>query len=126
MTARSAAIQLNKERLAMVEAECAAADLKSAAWWNNLGPKALRDAAATAPDDAPKSLKLEVFTGIRNDIQFATCGASPRHPHQRPDVVEASHDALRLPCFCKCSYHVIVMISPSSCRVIAMLIVVLL
>ena len=80
----------------MVEAECA----ESAAWWKNLGVEALRDAAATAPDDASKSLKLEVFTGIRNGIQVATCGASPRHPHKRPDVVEASHDALRLPCCC--------------------------
>jgi hypothetical protein len=89
MAARAAETQATKEGIAMVEAESAEAAAKRES-------KRIAVAAATALDDAPKSLK-----------------------RKRSDFVEASHKALCLPCFV--ILLLIVMLLTCACHVIAML-----
>jgi hypothetical protein len=93
--ARRAKAQSTKEGLAILEAECVEAAAKSVAvWWRRRESKSLAVAAATAPDDASRSLKLK-----RKRTEGAACGSSPRHSRRQTDFAVASHKALRLPWF---------------------------
>eukprot|EP00972_Heterocapsa_arctica_P002939 433308-Heterocapsa_arctica.AAC.1 len=97
MAARAAETQATKEGLVMVEAECAEAAAKRES-------KRLAGAAATAPDDAPRSIKRKrKHTGM-----------------ERTDVAEASHKALCLSCFCNVVAN-IVMLLTCACHALAML-----